>query len=193
MGINKSKRYDRYFEGYEESAVIDENGKKKIEVRYTKEYYSPKLTPQERKKKTVLYIILFVLVVAFQVLGGSLNIPSNYTTYMTIAQGCSLAISIALLTYLCSNLTAKDNMEISKYKSSHRNFKGVCMLSAIIFFGTFICSIAGMIAYYSAFNITAFLAAFLYMAAAICCIIMWKIENGIYYSVVSASDMTETR
>lgn len=121
--LRHSSAFHRYFEGYAEHRVPQEDGTFQIERFYVGEYYRQDLSDRGRLGIRLLYVLLFFLSVRIFVLAGVQNTGSNLFLGTIACQiGCVCAY-IGLFFILIAYLTSKREMEVRTYRETSQSLR----------------------------------------------------------------------
>ena len=129
-----SRYYHRYFEGYTETRELDANGKERIRRVYAADWYTQNLTKGKRVGVRILYIALFVMMVAAVVGAGILQGGTGTRFYIVIPELITLCL-LSWLGYvlLVNYLFMPKKLTVHEYKASSLSLRIVTLAVAIAF------------------------------------------------------------
>ena len=184
-GFGRESRFSRYFEGYEKQTYIDGNGREKVKMVYTLDYYRPRMTEKAFTGRKILNVILFLLAAGAQLFAGlRQDIPMNLSKIMGFAECLGILAMILVAIYLCSHLSAPYNMEIRSFRNAHDKFTVMSLIGTCILGAVFLAALVMMIIFKS-FTFMSFVWAFMYLLAAVCILAIWMLEKRTEYDKVA--------
>lgn len=129
-----SRYYHRYFEGYTETKELDRNGKEHIRRVYTADWYEQDLPKGKRIGVRLLYVMLFLLMVAAVVGAGILQVGAGTRFYIVIPELITLCL-LSWLGYvlLVNYLFMPGKLTVHEYKASSLTLRIVTLAAAIAF------------------------------------------------------------
>lgn len=185
--LSREARFNRYFEGYQKRTVIDRNGEEKVKFVYTLDYYRPQMSQNSFIIRKVIYIVLFLIAAAVQLLAGLQEIPMNHVQYMGFAQCLGILAMILIGVYLCIHLTAPYTMEVHAYRGAHEKFITATLIASIGMGVIFLCALVTMIIC-SSLSFRSVIWVFLYLVAAGVIFVMWMLEKKTEYDQIPQNE-----
>lgn len=127
-----SRRYHSFFEGYTEKTVV-ENGKRKIIRVYTGDFYRPKLTAQDRKRRKLLDGALYVLTLCLYFYCATRQLEINLSPLVAICQGFEILVLLWLSLSIVDYLRTGERMTVSVYRTACGRMTRLSLAAAVLF------------------------------------------------------------
>lgn len=115
-----SRGYHKFFEGYSEYYVTKPNGKPKIERIYTGLYYKADMKKSSYTLVKASYLLLYLCLVYLFITGSAAVVTSNFVWYATFPQALFIPVLFYQAIVIVSYVTAKEKMQIHKYKTTSK-------------------------------------------------------------------------
>lgn len=126
-----SGAYHRFFEGYSEIPIVNEDGKvSKIKRVYTGKLYLQRLDKPHRIAAKIEYPLLVILAGVLFFSAVTMKVPCNYIWWVSAVQACVFPSLLWLVTSVITYLLAKGEMKISEYRSGSRHLLYAAVLCA---------------------------------------------------------------
>lgn len=126
-----SAAYHRFFNGYSEIPVLDEQGRRvKIRRIYTGRLYTQQLTQAQKTGLKIGYLCLLFLACFLFIHAVVMDIPCNYIWYVSAAEALVFPGILWLVPVLISYLPANGEFKISEYRSGPRHLRYASLLCA---------------------------------------------------------------
>ncbi|MEI7845746.1 MAG: hypothetical protein WCK35_08080 [Chloroflexota bacterium] len=184
-GFAHSKAYHRFFEGYSEIKVPNQNGKGyRIQRIYTADYHRQDLTKAQQLVVRILYVVLFITSAYLFISSAALPLSSNSTWYVVMIQVISTPLLFWILVTLFSYLPAGQDLTIAEYRSSSLALQKATLSAAISLGLAALVTLVFMSLNQSNEPLSQLLCAVKYFGAGLLVLTMNRVEKKINYLVI---------
>lgn len=181
-----SRHYHRYFEGYRESLIIDENGRKRIKRQYIGRYYERKCSDRQWIFVKLLYFALALGAVVLFSWSGLQSLPCGRVFAVELSTAASVFSLFAEIIVTLTCLTKKRKMDVHDYKSAFAKVKTISLLASLCMAVNGISIMACTVMIGSGERIPSYLAAAAALSAAALLMVQHILEARATYIVTQA-------
>lgn len=182
------RAYHRNFEGYTEIKRVNSAGKTVIDRIYTGKYYEPDLSPANRIKLRILYVLLFLGGTSLYLFAAFRPALCNTVLYVNLFQALSIPMLLWCIYLLIFYLPATGKLTIGSYNTLHKPLIRASCLTCLCMWATALTSVICYFLHFSTNDFLDLLCAAGFAISGALIFLIYYLEVNLNYTVSNSTE-----